>query len=100
MEYPKNAENGATAKKSLMNAVEKLNSVTGRAGELVRYSEKMVAKFERTEGIEKGTSPDGIDAKTPSPQGIIDLLEGICSSLENSIDKIGSNVDRVINMIE
>ena len=89
-----------TAKKTLMNAVERLNATANRFDELSKLSERLVAKFERTEDDTcktemmrdkecKGLQPD-----------IIDLFNGINNRLDNLLNQIGSNVERVIKMID
>jgi len=87
-----------TAKKTLMNAVERLNATADRFDELSKLSERMVAKFERTEDMPRET--EIIGNKESSQPNIIDLFNGINNRLENLLNKIGSNVDRVVDMIE
>ena len=89
-----------TAKKTLMNAVEKLNATANRFDELSKLSEMLVAKFERTEDMPSKTEIMGDKECKSSQQDIIDLFNGINNRLDNLLNKIGSNVERVVNMID
>ena len=89
-----------TAKKTLMNAVERLNATANRFDELSNLSERLVAKFERTEDMPCKTEIMG-DKECENPQlDIIDLFNGINNRLDNLLNKIGNNVERVVNMID
>ena len=93
-------ERQPTVKKTLINAVERLNATADRFDELSKLSERMVAKFERTENM---PCKDGImgdkECESSTPD-IIDLFNGINNRLDNLLNKIGSNVERVVNMID
>ena len=92
-----------TAKKTLMNAVERLNATANRFDELSKLSESMVAKFERTEDMPCKTETMGDkECKNlqPDKPDIIDLFNGINNRLDNLLNKIGNNVERVVNMID
>lgn len=93
-----NIECQPTAKKTLMNAVEKLNSTANRFDELARLSEKLVTKFERTEDMPVKTEMIG-DLKNSQPD-LIDLFNNINNRLDLLLNKIGSNVEKIINMID
>ena len=87
-------------KKTLMNAVERLNATADRFDELSKLSERMVAKFERTEDMPcKGEIMGDKECERSKPD-IIDLFNGINNRLDNLLNKIGSNVERVVNMID
>ena len=89
-----------TAKKTLMNAVERLNDTANRFDELSKLSERLVAKFERTEEVPCNTEIMGDkECKNLQPD-IIDLFNGINNRLDNLLNKIGNNVERVVNMID
>ena len=89
-----------TAKKTLMNAVERLNATANRFDELSKFSERLVAKFERTEDDPcKNEMMGDEECKNPQPD-IIDLFNGINNRLDNLLNKIGRNVERVVNMID
>lgn len=91
-----------TAKKTLMNAVERLNATANRFDELSKLSERLVAKFERTEDMpcKKTEIMEGEECKNSSQPDIIDLFNGINNRLDILLNKIGNNVERVINMID
>ena len=89
-----------TAKKTLMNAVERLNATANRFDELSKLSERLVAKFERTEDMPCKTEIMGDQECESSQQDIIDLFNGINNRLDNLLNKIGNNVERVVNMID
>ena len=93
-------ERQPTVKKTLINAVERLNATADRFDELSKLSERMVAKFERTENM---PCKDGImgdkECESSTPD-IIDLFNGINNRLDNLLNRIGSNVERVVNMID
>ena len=89
-----------TAKKTLMNAVERLNATANRFDELSNLSERLVAKFERTEDMTCKTEiMEDKECKNSQPD-IIDLFNGINNRLDNLLNKIGNNVERVVNMID
>ena len=87
-------------KKTLMNAVERLNATADRFDELSKLSERMVAKFERTEDMPCKDGIMGDKECESSKPDIIDLFNGINNRLDNLLNKIGSNVERVVNMID
>ena len=89
-----------TAKKTLMNAVERLNATADRFDELSKFSERMVAKFERTEDMPCKAGIMGDKECESSKPDIIDLFNGINNRLDNLLNQIGSNVERVVNMID
>ena len=89
-----------TAKKTLMNAVERLNVTANRFDELSKLSERLVAKFERTEDMPCNTEIMGDKECKNSQPDIIDLFDGIDNRLDNLLNKIGNNVERVVNMID
>lgn len=88
------------AKKTLMNAVDRLATTADRFEELARLSEKLVDKFERTEDMPKKTG-GVVDKELKSSQpDIIDLFNGINSRLDILLNRIGSNVEKVVGMID
>lgn len=88
-----------TAKKTLMNAVERLTTTADRFEDLARLSKTLTAKFDRTEG---NPVPErcGELKKQDSQPDIIDLFNGINNRLDDLLNQIGSNVERVVNMID
>ena len=88
------------AKKTLMNAVERLNATANRFDELSNLSERLIAKFERTEDLPCKTEIMGDKELTNSQPDIIDLFNDINNRLDNLLNKIGINVERVVNMID
>ena len=90
-----------TIKKTLMNSVDLLNATANRFDELSKISERMVAKFERTEDMVcKNENTEGKIKHETSHPDIIDLFNGINNRLDNLLIKISNDVERVINMIE
>ena len=89
-----------TAKKTLMNAVDRLNVTANRFDELSKLSERLVAKFERTEDDPCKNEIMGDKECKNSQPDIIDLFNGIDNRLDNLLNKIGNNVERVVNMID
>ncbi len=83
-----------------MNAVERLNVTANRFDELSKLSERLVAKFERTEDTPCNTQVmRDRECKDLQPD-IIDLFNDIDNRLDNLLNKIGNNVERVVNMID
>ena len=89
-----------TAKKTLMNAVERLNATANRLDELSKLSERLVAKFERTEDDPRTTEMMLDKECKDSQPDIIDLFNGVNNRLDYLLNKIGSNVEKVVNMID
>ena len=89
-----------TIKKTLMNSVDLLNATANRFDELSKISERMVAKFERTEDMLRKNEIMGDKECKSSQPDIIDLFNGINNRLDNLLNNIGSNVERVVNMID
>ena len=84
-----------------MNAIESLKSTADSFGDLEGISEMLVGKFLRTEyAFKKSEGPCSEDVKESSYPDIIDLLYDINSRLKALQDRISSNVDRVVNMID
>ena len=87
-------------KKTLMSAVERLNATANRFDELSKQSEILVAKFERTEDMPSKPEIMGDkECKNLQPD-IIDLFNGINNRLDSLLNKIGNNVEKVVNMID
>ena len=89
-----------TAKKTLMNAVERLNATANRFDELSKLSERLVEKFERTEDMPCKNEMMGNKECESSQPDIIDLFNDIDDRLNYLLNKIGSNVEKVVNMID
>ena len=87
-------------KKTLMSAVERLNATANRFDELSKQSEILVAKFERTEDMPCKTEIIGDKDCKSSQLDIIDLFNGVNNRLDNLLNKIGSNVEKVVDMID
>ena len=58
-----------------------------------------MAKFERTEGMPEKTNGE-LKSKQDSQPDIIDLFNGINNRLDLLLNQIGSNVEKVVNMID
>ena len=90
----------ATTKKTLMNSVERFNVTANRFDELSKLSEKLVAKFERTEDM-LHKAEIMLDKECDNSQSdIIDLFNNINDRLDSLLNKIGNNIEGVINMID
>ena len=89
-----------TAKKTLMNAVDRLNVTASRFDESSKLSERLIEKFERTEEVPCINEIMGDKECKNSHPDIIDLFNGINDRLDNLLNKIGNNVERVVNMID
>ena len=76
-----------TAKKTLMNAVERLNVTINRFDELSKLSERLVAMFERTEDMPCKTEIMGDKECKVSQPDIIDLFNDIDNRLNNLLNK-------------
>lgn len=83
-----------------MNSVDLLNATANRFDELSKLSERMVAKFERTEDMPCKAEIMGNKEREHSKADIIDLFNDINNRLNNLLNKIGVNVERVVNMID
>ena len=88
-----------TAKRTLMNSVERLTVTANRFDDLSKFSETLVKKFERTEDMECKAEMGDKECKNALPN-IIDLFNDIDSRLNVLLNKIGGNIERVIKMIE
>ena len=83
-----------------MNAVEKFKSTADNFDELAYLTEKMVAKFERTEDMPVKTKlVETIEPNNSQPD-LIDLFNGINNRLDLLLNKIGSNVEKIIDIID
>ena len=90
-----------TIKKTLMNSVDQLNATADRFDELSKLSERMIAKFERTEDMVcKNENTGGAIKPETSHPDIIDLFNAVNNRLDYLLIKIGNDVERVVNMIE
>lgn len=88
------------AKKTLMNAVERLSVTANRLDDLSNFSELLVAKFERTEDVvRKGEMVRDKECGGQQPD-IIDLFNSIDDRLNYLLNKIGSNIEKVVSMID
>jgi hypothetical protein len=87
------------SKKTLMNAIEKLNITIKNFDELERFSEVLVEKFNRTEGMCK-PSNDSNDIIITPILGIVESFYVINDKLDILLNKIGNNINKVVNMID
>ena len=83
-----------------MNAVERLTVTANRFDDLSNLSEMLVEKFERTEGMPRDPESSGEKEIAYTHPDIIDLFNGINDRLDDLLNKIGSNVEKVISMID
>ena len=85
-------------KETLMNAVSKLETTAERFDQLANLSHKLVSKFERTEVGEK---PQELIVKKQTNQpNIVDIFINVNNDLDNMLNQIGSNIEKVMCMIE
>lgn len=81
-----------------MGAVENLAATLDRFEELARLSDRLVAKFERTEGNPEKNGE--VKGKQDTQPDIIDLFNEMDRRFNIMLGRIGSNVERVVNMID
>lgn len=89
-----------TAKKTLINAYQRLDATADRLDDLLKFSEKLVAIFERTGEVPCKTEIITDNECKNSKPDIIDLFNGINNRMDDLLTKIGSNIEKVVNMIE
>lgn len=95
--------NVGTAKKSLMNSLETLNVRAKTLSDLSDYSNKLVRKFtnpmpepEMGEKQLMGQKGDILDRQPD----LIDLFNFTAERMQKEIDNIGSNIDRLMQMVD
>lgn len=88
-------------KRTLMDAINSFQDLSEQLQKLESLTGKLEDKFNRTEDLPKGASPSSIQDKCPTPVvNIIELFDSIGRKMAESIDRIGNNTQRVINMID
>jgi len=84
---------------TLMLALENLQEKNRQLKELKQLSIRLNEKFNRTEGMIKdgGTMKEIPNVKNPN---LIELFMDLADDMQKSINEIGNNTERVLNMIE
>jgi uncharacterized protein YktB (UPF0637 family) len=84
---------------TLIMALENLKEKADRLKDLKRLSIKLKEKFDRTEGMVKNDEMmiDQLGDRVPN---LIDLFMNLADDMQASINAIGSNTERVLNMID
>lgn len=87
-----------TAKRTLLGARMSLQERAKQLNEIARMSEILIEKFERTEGsIKEGVPIDGEKKKQPD---LIGMFEETSEEMYRYINKIGSNLERALNLVD
>lgn len=87
----------AKEKRTLVNVNYLLQEKVKMLQELVNASDRLVDKFERTEG---GIKEGQMDEKNPAQPDLIGLFEETASDIEKKINRIGRNLDKVLGLID
>jgi predicted nuclease with TOPRIM domain len=84
---------------TLIMALENLKEKADRLKDLKRLSIKLKEKFDRTEGMVKDDEIriDQLGDRVPN---LIDLFMNLAEDMQASINAIGNNTERVLNMID
>ena len=84
---------------TLITALENLQEKNNQLKDLKRLSIKLNEKFNRTEGmVEDGAMlKEQPDVKRPN---LIELFMDLADDMQRSINEIGNNTERVLNMID
>ena len=86
-------------KKSLTNSIERLMSTSKRMEELANYSDTMVAKFKRIEGMIREEKKDPLPP-SPTIPDIIDLFNEANRMIIVFMEKTGRNIETIVQSIE
>ena len=89
----------ACVKKSLTNSLGRLQNKADRLSELERLSERLYDKMLRTEDMPKKELENTCE-KLQSKPDIIDMFNNVDDRIENLMNLISNNLDRVIAMID
>jgi hypothetical protein len=84
---------------TLITALENLQEKNNQLKDLKRLSIKLNEKFNRTEGMVEysGMLKEQPDVKRPN---LIELFMDLADDMQRSINEIGNNTERVLNMID
>lgn len=84
---------------TLITALENLQEKNNQLKDLKRLSIKLNEKFNRTEGMveDGGMLKEQPDVKRPN---LIELFMDLADDMQKSINEIGNNTERVLNMID
>jgi len=95
MEMPQDSKQRLT----LITALENLQEKNNQLKDLKRLSIKLNEKFNRTEGMveDGGMLKEQLDVKRPN---LIELFMDLADDMQRSINEIGNNTERVLNMID
>ncbi|MDA3856290.1 MAG: hypothetical protein PF569_08585 [Candidatus Woesearchaeota archaeon] len=87
-------------KRTLLSARKRLQTRAKELNDLVRMSETLIEKFNRTEGEEaKKESSELIPENIEHPD-LIGIFDDITSKMENDINILGSNLRQALNLID
>lgn len=89
----------STEKNSLMNSLGKLQATVSLCEELEGLSEKLIDKFKRTENDPKPMC-DKTLAKQPTSPDIIDLFNITNERMSNILNRVGNNIETIVNLID
>jgi len=90
-------------KKSLMNSLERLNRKAYSLEDLGNLSYRLLQKFENPrpepepDGKVMAEKSDAISNKRPD---LVDLFNATAENMENSIQFIGNNLERLLKMVD
>lgn len=89
------------AKKSLMNALESLESKARGLFDLANFSDEVVSKFNnpRPTPEPEGESVSKVSDQRPIPD-LIDLFNEVAERIELATNRIGNNTERIRSIIE
>ena len=86
-------------KRTLTNSIERLMSTSKRMEELANYSDTMVAKFKRIEGMIREEKKDPLPP-SPTIPDIIDLFNEANRMIIVFMEKTGRNIETIVQSIE
>ena len=84
---------------TLIMALENLKEKADRLKDLKRLSIKLKEKFDRTEGMIKDDEIR-IEPLLDTTPNLIELFMNLADDMQASINAIGNNTERVLNMID
>tara|TARA_R110002049_G_scaffold231127_2_gene403401 strand:+ start:6346 stop:6660 length:315 start_codon:yes stop_codon:yes gene_type:complete len=88
------------ARQTLLNAYETLQEKANQLKGLQKLSEKLNEKFERTEGMVKGIDDSIKEPNSVKQPNLIELFMDLSYQMQSSINEIGNNTERVLQMID
>jgi hypothetical protein len=85
-------------RKTLINAFERLSGKCNQLREVANLTDRLTAKLHRTEDEPRPT--DEKVKQENKRMDIVDLFNSIADDMEIQINRIGSNTEEAINIIE